>query len=165
MEDAGMRNMNLVLGLAAVTALGGCGESFTPGELAGTYGLALVEGNAPPVLELATTECDQLIDDGGLELLADGSHSLNLVILLDCTRGGGQVDMTERTYTGTFSVDGDRVLFTSPQPLGPDLVFEGEARGSFLVDVALPTVTVGLDPFLDVRFDRRRCTISCPLAR
>jgi hypothetical protein len=152
-----MKAAFIVPGLTTLLIVAGCGESFTPGELAGTYGVALVEGTAPPVIEVATTECDQFIDGGALELGANGSHSLSLSIRLDCTRGGGQVGLTERTYVGTFTVDGDRLLFTSPQAIGDDLVFEGVVRGSFLVDVALPSTIVSLDPLLDVRFDQRLC--------
>lgn len=157
-----MKAASILLTLPVVVMLAGCGESFTPGELAGTYGLASVEGTSPPFIEVATTECDQSIVDGVLELGADASHSLTLSIQLDCTRGSGQVDLTERVYAGTFTVDGDRLVLTSPQPVGGDLVFEGQARGSFFVDVALPSTVVGLDPFLDVRFDRRRCVDVCP---
>jgi hypothetical protein len=157
-----MKAASILLSLPAVGMLAGCGESFTPGELAGTYGLASVEGTSPPFIEVATTECDQSIVDGILELGADASHSLTLSIQLDCTRGSGQVDLTERVYAGTFTVDGDRLVLTSPQPVGGDVVFEGQARGSFFVDLALPSTVVGLDPFLDVRFDRRRCVAVCP---
>jgi hypothetical protein len=160
-----MKATFILPGLTAVLSVMSCGESFTPGELAGIYGLALVEGTAPPVIELATPECDQLIQNGTLDLRADGSYSLRLSIRLDCTRGGGQVTLSERAYAGTFTVDGDRLLFTSPQPVGPDLVFEGVARGSFLVDVALPSANVSLDPLLDVRFDQRLCPSApqvCP---
>lgn len=157
-----MKAASILLSLPAVVMLAGCGESFTPGELAGTYGLASVEGTSPPFIEVATTECDQSIVDGILELGADASHSLTLSIQLDCTRGSGQVDLTERVYAGTFTVDGDRLVLTSPQPVGGDLVFEGQARGSFFVDLALPSTVVGLDPFLDARFDRRRCVDICP---
>jgi hypothetical protein len=151
----------LVPSLSVVVLLTGCGESFTPGELAGTYVLAAVEGQPPPHLELATIECDQQIVGGLLVLQADETHSLNLSIELDCSRGGGQVSVAERSYSGTFSVDEDRLEFTSPQPGGADLVFRGRARES-VVDVALPSMVFGLDPFLDVRFDEGACIDVCP---
>jgi hypothetical protein len=156
-----MKAASILLSLPAVVMLAACGESFTPGELAGTYGLVSVEGTSPPFIEVATTECDQSIVDGVLELGADASHSLTLSIQLDCTRGSGQVDPTERVYAGTFTVDGNRLVLTSPQPFGGDLVFEGQAQGSFFVDLALPSTVVGLDPLLDIRFDRRRCPDIC----
>ena len=153
-----MRVAWLLPGLWVVVLLTGCGESFTPGELAGTYALAAVEGQPPPHLEVATTECDQQIVGGLLVLRADETHGLNLSIELDCSRGGGQVGIVERSYSGTFSVDEDRLEFVSPQPVGADMVFRGRAR-EFVVDVALPSWVIGLDPFLDVRFDE--CTDVC----
>lgn len=156
-----MKADRLFPGLPIMVMLASCGESYTPGELAGSYGLTAIESRAPPYLELATVECDQWIVGGILILHPDASHDLNLSIELDCTRGGGQVSVQERSYGGTFSVDDDRLEFSSPQPVGGPTVFGGRVRGE-VVDVALPSEVVGLDPLLDVRFDERICADICP---
>jgi hypothetical protein len=155
-----MKTASIPPSLWIIVLLAGCDESFTPGELAGTYGLAAIERQPPPYLEVATIECDQHILGGALVLSADATHDLGLSVETDCSRGGGQRTVGDRTYLGTFSVDGDRLEFSSPQPVGPSLVFQGRARGS-VVDVALPSTVVGLDPFLDVRFDEGVCPEIC----
>jgi len=140
----------------------GCADSYTPGELAGTYGLVAIEGQPPPVLEVATVECDQSIGDGMLLLRSDATHELKLVIESDCTRGGGQLTLVDRVYAGSFGVDGDQLEFVSPHPTpAGNMIFHGRVRGSF-VDIDLPSNVVGLDPTLNLRFDARRCTSVCP---
>jgi hypothetical protein len=147
--------------LAVSVLLAGCGDSFTPGELAGVYRLSSVEGTTPPYIERATTECDQSIVDGLLVLTAEGTHDLSLSVELDCTRGGGDVSIQERTYAGTFTVNDDDLEFTAPGSAVGDVVFGGRA-GETSVAVDLPATVVEIGPLLHLRFEQDVCPEVCP---
>ena|SRR5688572_3573597 len=152
---------HLVFPCFAISAalLTGCGESFTPGELAGVYRLTAVDGTPPPVIELATIECDQLIVDGDLVLTAEGGHELTLSIELECPRGGDG-SLQERAYSGTFTVDDDDLEFFAAGSAEGDLVFDGRA-GETAVMVDLPS-TIGAAPLLQLRFEKDECPEVCP---
>jgi hypothetical protein len=140
--------------------LASCGDdSFTPTELAGVYRLTAVNGTPPPVIELATIECDQLIVDGFLVLSAEGGHDLRLSIELECPRGGdGSVQ--ERTYAGTFTVNDDDLEFVAPGSAVGDVVFRGRA-GETSVAVDLPATVVEIGPLLHLRFEKDVCPEIC----
>jgi hypothetical protein len=152
----------LISGCIALPLLAGCGnDSFTPGELAGVYQLSTVEGTRPPYIELATTECDQKIVDGLLILGAEGTHELNLSVQLDCTRGGGDVSVQQRTYAGTFTVNDEELEFVARGSAVGDVVFAGRA-GETSVAVDLPATAVEVDPVLQLRFEKDVCPEVCP---
>jgi hypothetical protein len=152
-----MKTARLLSSAGLLVLIAACDESFSPAEIAGTYRLRTIDGTPPPVIELATTECDQFITDGVLVLETNGTHALTLTISLDCTRGGGQISLLGRDYVGTFSVDGDRLEFAS-QPGGD--TFLGQAdEGALTVD--LPSATIqGL--MLEMRFEEEPCDVCVP---
>jgi hypothetical protein len=156
-----MKAQRLFPCLVASVLLAGCGDdSFSPTELAGVYRLTAVEGTPPPFLELATIECDQLIVDGSLVLSAEGDHDLRLSIELECPPGGDG-SIQERTYPGTFTVDGSDLEFVATGSLEGDIIFGGRARETS-VTIDLPSTNGGLDPLLQLRFQKDVCTEVCP---
>jgi hypothetical protein len=122
----------------------GCEDQLTPSEVAGTYTLRTVAGQPPPVIILATIECDVSVVSGTLTLTSTGSHEILIDTPADCTRGGGEVTMAGRTYPGTYELSGGHAIrFRSPVLNGPDLVYAGTVAGD-RITVTVPDL--GGDP-------------------
>ena len=117
-------------------ALAACGGT-EPAELAGSYTVSSVEGEAPPQLVGATVECDVSIVGGRLTFDPAEQFDLGLDVLTDCSRGGGSSSESTFGYTGTAELGGRRVTFHTARGSGP-LVFEGQVASSGELEVVVP---------------------------
>jgi hypothetical protein len=131
--------------LAALAALAAaaCGGT-EPFELAGSYTLTTVEGDAPPRLMGATVECDIVVNGGHLTVGAADHFELGIDVLTDCSRGGSVPSQATYGYTGTVELDGTRVVFHTANNGGP-FTFEGQANGSAHLTVVVPGLVVTVD--------------------
>lgn len=143
----------MVSGIAAVSLVLGCKDPFTVDEVAGTYSLAAMDARALPQLISATLTCDEWVQGGDLTLQPSGEFMLLVRGELDCTRGGGQVQMAGWEYPGTYSVSGTTLQFVSPTYPSGELHFA--ARIDRLgTRVRVPDVDLGLSTSADLEFRR-----------
>jgi hypothetical protein len=132
----------------------GCEDQLTPSDVAGTYALHTVDGQPPPIIILATTECDVTVVSGTMTLTTGRNHDIVIDTPADCTRGGGGITMAGRTYPGTYELRGTNTIrFRSPVPNGPALVYTGTVAGD-RITVTVPDLGSGLTPDLTVSFVR-----------
>jgi len=103
-----------VLGIAGISLLLGCHDPLSVEELAGTYPLTGMDARSLPQLLTATLECDEWVQEGALTLQPSGEFMLAVRGELDCSRGGGQVQVVGWEYPGTYSVSGTTLQFVSP---------------------------------------------------
>jgi hypothetical protein len=120
-----------------------CGGT-EPIELASSYTMNSVEGEAPPQLVGATVECDVSVVGGRLTFSPAEQFDLGLDVLTDCSRGGGSPSEATFGYTGTAAVDGRRVTFHTARGTGP-LVFEGQVASSGELEVIVPLLVPTAD--------------------
>jgi hypothetical protein len=126
---------------ALVTAA--CGGT-EPLELASSYSLTTVEGDAPPRLMGATVECDIVVNGGHLTIGVADHFELGIDVLTDCSRGGSVPSQATFGYTGTVELDGNRVVFHTENNGGP-FTFEGQADGNAHLTVVVPGLVVTVD--------------------
>jgi len=124
--------------IVVLALLAACSDPITVEDLAGTYSLTAVDGRPMPQLLTATINCDQWVQSGELTLQRTGAFQLLVRGAMDCTRGGGPVQVMGWDYPGTFSVTGTTLEFVSPlaPSVGGDLRFAGRIdplRGRVLV--------------------------------
>jgi hypothetical protein len=133
------------VGMAAALALivAACGGT-EPLELASSYTLTTVEGDAPPRLIGATIECDIIVNGGRLTVGAFNDFDLGIDVLTDCSRGGSVPSQATFGYTGTVELDGNRVVFHTENNGGP-FTFEGQADGNAHLTVVVPGLVVTVD--------------------
>jgi hypothetical protein len=120
-----------------------CGGT-EPLELASSYTLTTVEGDAPPRLIGATIECDIIVNGGRLTVGAFNDFDLGIDVLTDCSRGGSVPSQATFGYTGTVDLDGNRVVFHTANH-GGAFTFEGQADGSAHLSVVVPGLVVTVD--------------------
>ena len=113
-----------------------CGGT-EPVELASSYTLSTVQGGAPPQLVRATIECDASVEGGHLTFGPADQFELGLVLLTDCSRGGGMPSQETSGYTGSAHVDGRGAVFHAATGLGL-VAFEGEVSATGQLDVSVP---------------------------
>ena len=114
-----------VVVIALATVLLGCSDPFTPEQLAGTYSLATMDAHTLPQLLTATVECDEWVQSGDLTLQQSGEFMLAIHGKLNCTRGGGPVQVVGWEYRGTYDVSGKTLTFVSPLYPSGELHFTG----------------------------------------
>jgi hypothetical protein len=131
-----------LLTLAGV-ALAACGGTDPP-ELASSYTLTTVEGDAPPRLMGATVECDIVVNGGHLTFGVADHFELGIDVLTDCSRAGSVPSQATYGYTGTVELDGNRLVFHTANGAGP-ISFEGQASGSAHLTVTVPGLVVTVD--------------------
>jgi hypothetical protein len=147
------RAMLICLGMSSGSVLG-CDDPLELSDVAGIYTLQTVEGQPPPYLIQATTECDVTVVSGTLTLESTGTHDILIDTPADCTRGGGGVTMFGRTYPGRFQLTGgSTITFRSPTQSGPDMVYTGSIQGD-RITITVPDLGSGLTPDLTVGFGR-----------
>ena len=120
-----MKRPILLEGLFSAVLAIGCGDPLSVEELAGTYQLTAMDARSLPQLLSATVECDEWVQVGNLTLQPSGEFMLVVQGELDCTRGGGQVQMIGWEYPGSYSVVGRTLQFVSPLFPSGELHFTG----------------------------------------
>jgi hypothetical protein len=133
----------VVMAAALALIVAACGGT-EPLELASSYTLTTVEGDAPPRLMGATIECDIIVNGGRLTVGAFNDFDLGIDVLTDCSRGGSVPSQATFGYTGTVELDGNRVVFHTANNGGP-FTFEGQADGSAHLSVVVPGLVVTVD--------------------
>ena len=126
---------------AALTLVAAACGGTEPLELASSYTLTTVEGDAPPRLIGATVECDIVVNGGHLTVGAADHFELGIDVLTDCSRGGSEPSQATFGYTGTVELDGNRVIFHTANNGGP-FTFEGQANGGAHLTVVVPGLVV-----------------------
>lgn len=99
----------------------------------------------PPLLALATEECDRFLTDATLFLsdqessqsfLGEKVFELSVGLEEDCTRGDGEITQSRRVLTGEYlAVEDGTLLFGAPLTSFPE--FRGTFDGEF-VELELP---------------------------
>jgi hypothetical protein len=133
----------VVMAAALALIVAACGGT-EPLELASSYTLTTVEGDAPPRLIGATIECDIIVNGGRLTVGAFNDFDLGIDVLTDCSRGGSVPSQATFGYTGTVDLDGNRVVFHTANH-GGAFTFEGQADGSDHLSVVVPGLVVTVD--------------------
>jgi hypothetical protein len=133
----------VVMAAALALIVAACGGT-EPLELASSYTLTTVEGDAPPRLIGATIECDIIVNGGRLTVGAFNDFDLGIDVLTDCSRGGSVPSQATFGYTGTVDLDGNRVVFHTANH-GGAFTFEGQADGSAHLRVVVPGLVVTVD--------------------
>ena len=108
-----MRRPQVLVGaLVGLSALS-CASPTHPLDVSGTYGLATIDGHAPPALVGGTVQADRYLVGGWLELQSGGNFIMGLSTMLDTTRTGAPlVDSLTYVYWGSFSVDGRSIALS-----------------------------------------------------
>jgi hypothetical protein len=125
-----MRKLLPIL-LAFVLPLAACGDSTGPGEqrVDGTYTLAQVNGQAPPVTLFQSTDGRLEITGGSLVLRSDFSYQET--IGLRAVPASGSPVTQDEIENGTYSVVGSSITFTVPASGGnPSFSYSGAISGN-----------------------------------
>lgn len=94
---------------ALVAACGGGDDGITdPPSIAGTYNLATIDGESPPILVFDQPGITVEIMSGNFILAADKTFTTNVVFRIT---EDGQVSTESETFGGTYSVTGSTVTF------------------------------------------------------
>ncbi len=104
-----MRPVALIVALA-VSLLTGCGDSTGPEAIAGNYTLRTINGQDLPFLIVQVLDDKIELTAGSLRINSDNTFSANLT--LATTDGGATTSETETT-TGTYTLNGTALTFTS----------------------------------------------------
>lgn len=133
-----MNRMTAGAVLVPALALGACDDGpITPEEIAGDYALVQAYDTALPVIVRASESCDTYLVDGTLSLESNGSFTLILDQEEDCSRAGGSTLPEQRSYGGSFALNGASLTFA--WDAGGEAPFAGSVDdGRVTVDVTDP---------------------------
>jgi hypothetical protein len=142
--------------LIALPFVASCGDPLKPDDLRGDYTLVSQDGRALPQLLSATLSCDVSLTGGLLTFSASGSDfTLDLTGSMDCSRGGGPVQVVGWTYPGSYAIDGRRIEFTSPIFGGGAVTFSGTVLLNKTINVVLDDFSSSASGDLKPTFQRQ----------
>ena len=134
-----LRGRSLILASLLATATIGCGDDILrPVDVAGSYTLASIDGDPPPVEVLQTDNGLTFATAGSLTLTADGDYSLLIQFETQPGGGGDIVLQTAFNDAGGFELgEDDRIVFFSSISQGNRV---GRATGSRVtLSIEVPT--------------------------
>jgi len=150
-----MRSVNWVV-CVALPLVVSCGDTLAPSDVAGDYTLVGQDGRNLPQLLSATLTCDVFLTGGSLAL--SGAPSAFILLLngnMDCSRGGGPIQPMGWSYSGTFTLEGRRIEFTSPQVGGGAVSFSGEVLFNNAINVLITDPTLSASGYVRANFQRQ----------
>ena len=113
--------MRTLFSLAVVLVASGCvDEAVGPPAVIGQYRLTSVDGRSLPLLQFATTNCDNWLVGGALSLLPDNAFLLGSRDSLDCSRAGAPPTVSWSASAGSFTLQDGRLT----------LVPDGQVNGA-----------------------------------
>jgi hypothetical protein len=112
-----MRRVALMLAMVVPLALGACGDSTGPGDVAGIYTLSSINGDPVPVVVAFGPPLEE-VTQGIVRLNANGTFSASHTLRV--TSGGSFTEFTE-PISGTYTRSGNNLILTFPDPDGSSI--------------------------------------------
>jgi hypothetical protein len=117
-----------------------CSGAEPPEDPVHTYTLTAIDGRSLPQLLTATTSCDETLLRGTLVLTSEGTHSLALDTMVDCSRVGGVITPAARAFAGAYEFHNGIITFHDDSRATSSNVWTGTLHGATL-RVVLPPLT------------------------